>query len=100
MMSAKKRLLPTGRHLRLGVRVTLLSNNLLHLVQALQRMVCDAVSKHDDAECPLQLINGVLLAVMGLHVEVTDLNGMCASFCTGVMGFLSCLLPRTCSLYA
>lgn len=77
--------------------LTLLSDDLLHFMQALQCMVGDTVTKHDDTEESLQIICRVLLARMGLHVKVTNLNRMSAGFCSCIMGLLSCLLTLTCS---
>ena len=79
--------------------LTLLSNDLLHFVQALQRMVGDTVAKHDNTEVPLQVIHRVLFARVGLHVKFTDLNRMGASFCACIMGLLSGLLTLACSPY-
>ena len=75
--------------------LTLLSDDLLHLVQPLQCMVCDAVPKHDDAKGALQVICGELLASMCFHGEVHYLRRVCACLCSGCMSLLSSLLTLT-----
>jgi hypothetical protein len=79
------------------ILLTLLSNDLLHFVQALQCMVGDTVAKHDNTEVALQVLRRVLLARVSLHVKFTNLNRMSASFCACIMGLLSGLLALACS---